>query len=172
MQNNSLETGNYIEIPDDTLLVCSSNTEGVISYCSTDFISLFGYKESELIGKDYSILRHRDMPAVIYKRLWETVQSNREFNGYLLNQAKDGNGCWSFINITPTYGEQNVLTGFYTVYRKPEPDQLEYIKNLYTELKAIEDDSSSTDKVSESQFKLDSILNGKEVGYDEFILTI
>ena len=172
MAKNISPKNTAIEIPENKLLVSKSNAEGIITYCNSDFIKLFGFNEPEIIAQPYTILRHPDMPLVIFKQLWETVLSNREFNGYLKNISKDGQYCWAFVNITPSYGENNELIGFYSVYRKPDSDKLNYIQNLYLELKEIEDSSQISERVSDSQFKLDSVLNGREVGYDEFILTL
>lgn len=110
------------------------------------------------------------MPRVIFMLVWETLKSNREFNGYIKNLARDGSYYWVFANITPSISPGNELLGYYSVRRKPNSDKLNYIKNLYFELLEIE--SSSKDSLVESRFKLDSILNGREMGYDEFILSI
>ena len=172
MKNNIKPTKNERLFPEDKILVSKTNPKGVITYCNAGFIDISGYSESELLGTHHNIVRHPDMPRVIFSLLWETLQSNREFNGYIKNLAKDGSYYWVFANITPSYSPDNELLGYYSVRRKPEPDKLNYIQNLYLELSEIEQQSTTKDAINESRFKLDSILNGRETGYDEFVLSI
>lgn len=172
MKNKIKPTINDRLFPEDKILVSKTNPKGIITYCNSAFLKISGYSESELLGKQHSIVRHPDMPHVIFSLLWETLQSNREFNGYIKNLAKDGSYYWVFANITPSYSPDNELLGYYSVLRKPEPDKLNYIQNLYLELSEIEQQSTTKDAINQSRFKLDSILNGREMGYDEFVLSI
>lgn len=159
-------------LPGDKILVSKTNTKGILTYCNSAFIDISGYKESELLGQQHNIVRHPDMPRIIFKLLWEALVNNREFNGYIKNLTKDGGYYWFFANITPSFSSDNELLGYYSVRRKPDPDKLNYIQNLYLELLEIEQESSSNDTIDSSRLKLDSILNSREKGYDEFVLSI
>ena len=172
MKNRIEPNNKEIMLPEDKILVSKACPKGIITYCNSEFISISGYKESELIGKPHNIVRHPEMPRVIFQVLWETLQANREFNGYIKNMTKLGDYYWVFANITPSYSADNELLGFYSVRRKPNPDKLNYIQNLYFELFEIEQQAGTEKALNESRFKLDSVLNGREKGYDEFVFTI
>ena len=170
MKNKINPTDQERTFSEDRILVSKTNPKGIITYCNSDFIAISGYKESELLGQPHNIVRHPNMPRVIFMMVWETLNSNREFNGYIKNLARDGSYYWVFANITPSMSPTNELLGYNSVLRKPNSDKLNYIKNLYFDLLEIESDSK--DPLVESRYKLDSILNGREMGYDEFILSI
>lgn len=173
---NKNNTPNDIEqvITDDQILVTKTDVKGNITYANADFLKISGYQESEILGQQHNIVRHPDMPRVIFKFLWETIGNKREFNGYIKNLAKNGSYYWSFANITPTfsYDDEHQLLGYNLVCHKPNPDSLNYIQNLYIELLEIEKNSDSEDVIDDSRYKLNSVLNGREKGYDEFILSI
>ena len=133
MKNNSKPTKHEVLLPEDRILVSKTNQKGIITYCNHSFIEISGYSESELLGQQHNIVRHPDMPRVIFSLLWETLKSNHEFNAYIKNLAKNGDYYWVFANITPSYSPDNELLGYYSVGRKPEPDKLNYIQNLYLE---------------------------------------
>lgn len=172
MQAKTLINNNEIDIHDDILLVSKTDTKSLICYANPAFCHVSGYRELELIGKPHNIVRHPDMPKVVFKIMWDSLKLNREFNGYIKNLTKQGNYYWVFANVTPSYDENNELTGYTSIRRKPNIEKLEYIKELYAELLEIEQQTKSNDVIEKSHYRLNSILNAKEKGYDEFILTI
>lgn len=172
MKNKIKPTKNERLLPEDKILVSKTNSKGVITYCNSAFIEISGYSETELLGTQHNIVRHPDMPRVIFSLMWETLQSNREFNGYIKNLAKDGSYYWVFANIAPCFSSDNKLLSYYSVRRKPDPVKLNYIQNLYVDLLDIEQQSSTKEAIDNSLYKLNTVLNGREKGYDEFILTI
>lgn len=161
-----------VVVPEDKILVSKTDTKGAITYCNTAFIKISGYKEKELLGQNHNILRHPDMPRVIFKLMWESLKIGREFNGYIKNLTKDGGFYWVFANITPSLSEKNEVLGFQSACRKPNAETLNYIQNLYLELLEIEQQTTGTDITKDSLYKLNSILNAREMGYDEFVLSI
>ena len=52
-----------------------------------------GYTTAELIGQPHCILLHPDMPAAAFQDLWNTIQSGRQWSGYVKNLRKDGGHC-------------------------------------------------------------------------------
>ena len=172
MKNNVIVNNDELTLSEDILLVSKTDTKGIISYANPSFCEYSGYEESEILGMQHNIVRHPDMPRLIFKLLWEALESNREFNGYIKNLSKTGQFYWVFANITPSFDENNEVVGFYSVRWKPDEEKLNYVKNLYLELHEIEENTSTNDAIDKSRFKLNSILNAREKGYDEFILTI
>ncbi len=124
--------------------------------------------EAELLGKPHSIIRHPDMPKLIFKLLWEQISSGKEIFAYVKNLAKDGSFYWVFANVTPSYDMQHNIIGFYSVRIKPNEKALEVIKPLYAKL--LEHEVSGG--IEASQAYLNDLLKEKGVGYDAFIITI
>lgn len=172
MKNKVTPTDQELELPDDEFISSKTNAKGILTYVNSLFVKYSGYKESELLGQQHNVIRHPDMPRVIFKLMWDTLQSNREFNGYIKNLNKNGSYYWVFANIAPSFSSENELLGYYSVRRKPDSEKMNYIKNLYVDLLDIEQQSSTKEAIDNSLYKLNMILNGREKGYDEFILTI
>lgn len=172
MKNKITPTNIEQKYPEHRILVSKTTPDGLITYCNSDFINISGYKESELLGIQHNIVRHPDMPRVIFKVMWETLKSNREFNGYIKNLCKGGDFYWVFANVTPSFSSENELLGYYSVRRKPDESKLDYIKNLYAELLELEQQSTTKEAIDASRHKLNTVLNGKEMGYDEFVLSL
>lgn len=172
MKNKISPTNQEIIFPEDKILTSKTDTKGIITYVNTLFCDISGYKESELIGQQHNIIRHPDMPRVIFKLLWDALENKREFNTYIKNLTKDGNYYWVFANVTPNVSPDNEILGYYSVRRKPDPEKLSFFKNLYSELLDIEHQSSSQDAIDKSLYKLNSTLNVREMGYEEFVLSI
>lgn len=153
---------------EDQIIVSKTDTKGNITYCNDIFIMMSGYKEKELLSQPHNILRHRDMPKIIFKLLWQTVQSGEEINAYVKNLTKDGNYYWVLANVTPSMDHNNNIMGYFSVRRKPSSEALRVIEPLYKELIRIE----KIQGVTGSYNYLMNILDEKELSYEEFIISI
>ncbi len=151
---------------EDDFIVSKTDLKGRIIYGNKMFIELSGYSEEELLNKPHSILRHPDMPKVIFKLLWERLQKGKEIFAYVKNLCKDGAYYWVLANVTVTYDENGNARDYHSVRRKPSSRALEVIKPLYEKLLAEERSGG----VDASERLLTKILDEKGVGYDEFIL--
>lgn len=153
---------------DDDFIVSKTDTKGKIIYGNKMFIKISGYGESELLGQPHSILRHPDMPKLIFKLLWERIQNKKEIFAYVKNLCKDGAYYWVFANVTATLDEKGNIRDFHSVRRKPSQKAMVIIPDLYKELVSAE----RSDGVEASSKLLDKILNEKGVDYDDFVLSL
>lgn len=150
------------------IIVSKTDTRGHIIYGNDLFIELSGYSERELLGAPHNIIRHPDMPRVIFKLLWEHIQKGDEINAYVKNLSKDGSYYWVLANVTPSFDQNNKIIGFYSVRRKPTQEAIATISALYKKLVEIE--KSNGMKASEQYIQ--EILNKQGVSYEEFVLSI
>lgn len=164
---NRIITNNEVSFDENTLLVTKTDIKGKITYANRAFIDIVKMKEEDLIGKAHNIVRHPDMPKVIFKLLWKYLQNGKEINAYVKNLCGDGSYYWVMANVTPSYFKDKVV-GYHSARRKPSKKALDYIIPLYKELLAIE----KTSGVDGSTEKMREILKEKGVKYDEFILSI
>src|SRR5664279_5260004 len=116
---------------DDDFIVSKTDLKGLITYGNRIFIGISGYSELELLGAPHNILRHPDMPRVVFKLLWDTIQAKQEICAYVKNLAKDGCFYWVFANVTPSFDANGNLIGYYSVRRKPRPEAIQAISPLY-----------------------------------------
>ncbi len=148
--------------PDD-FLVSKTDIKGKITYANPSFIKITGYTEKELLGQPHNIVRHPDMPKIIFKILWENVSNKKEIFAYVKNMSKNGGFYWVYANITASLNNQDSVIGYYSVRRKPSTKALAIIAPLYDKLLSLE----STGGIDASRTYLEEFLKDKGVNYDE-----
>lgn len=89
------------ELEWDRSKVLSSKTDvkGNILYVNEAFIDVCGYDDYEIINQPHSLLRHPDMPKVIYKLLWEKLQEEKSTCVVMKNMSKTGRYYWVVNDI-------------------------------------------------------------------------
>lgn len=153
---------------EDQFIVSKTDLGGRITYGNSLFIRISGYDEEELIGAPHNILRHADMPAVVFKLLWDTIKSGQEIFAYVKNKTKNGDFYWVFAHVTPSFDRDRKISNFHSVRRKPRKKALETIEPLYQELLRLEKQGG----MSASENALKQLLKEKGLTYEEFILSI
>ena len=120
-------------------IVSETDEKGKITYANDYFQEVSGYSEEELIGKPHSIVRHPDMPKVVFKLLWETIGAGKNINAVVKNLAKDGRYYWIFtefeIRKDTDTGE---IIGYHASRKKISRHVIEIIADLYAKLLEIE----------------------------------
>lgn len=158
---------------EDDFIVSKTDTRGIITYCNEIFMEFAKYPMQGLLGQNHNIIRHPDMPRIIFKLLWDTIKAGKEINAYVKNIASDGSYYWVFANITPVYNDNNNIVGYYSVRRKPEKRILDNVViPLYKQLLAEEKKNPISSQMEASGNMLNQILNGKGVGYEELIFSL
>lgn len=153
---------------ENEIIVSKTDTKGRITYGNTLFMKLSGYKESEILGAPHNIIRHHEMPRIIFKLLWDTIKSGKEINAYVVNKSKNGDYYWVIANVTPSLDKNGKVVGYYSVRRKPTQQALSTIKSLYTKL--LQAEKSGGMQASEKM--LNDLINENGGRYDQFILSI
>jgi PAS domain S-box-containing protein len=106
-----------VPFPDGRLIVSRTDLRGVITRANDSFVAMSGWSMPELIGEPHSIMRHPDMPSVVFRDLWHTVGRGHTWHGHVKNLRKDGAYYWVYASIVPNvrHGE---MVGFMSVRRK------------------------------------------------------
>jgi len=142
-------------------IVSETDEKGRITFCNDYFMEVSGYTQEELIGKPHNIVRHPDMPKVVFKLLWETISQGKNINAVVKNLAKDGRYYWIFTEFeTRKDADTGEIIGYHADRKSISKHVLEIIAELYAELLKIE----QTESVEASQKYLISFL--KEKGDD------
>lgn len=146
-------------------IVSKTDLKSRITYGNSLFTKISGYQENELLGSAHNILRHPDMPKLVFKLLWDRVQSGEEIFAYVKNKTKQNDFYWVLAHVTPSYDDRGSIIGYHSVRRKPTPEALTVIAPLYQNLLSAEKSGG----VQASQQLLESTLQSKGLSYDEFI---
>lgn len=153
---------------DEEFIVSKTDLQGKITYGNSLFIQISGYKEAELLQQPHKILRHPDMPAIIFKLLWSRIKEGKEIFAYVKNKTKEGDYYWVFAHVTPSFDENRKISNYHSVRRKPTKNALDIIQPLYNSLLQQE----RTGGINASEAALTQVLKNKGMSYDEFILSL
>ena len=157
---------------EDDFLVSKTDLKGRITYGNRIFIEYSGYSEAELLGKQHNIVRHPDMPRGVFKFLWDTLEAKQECFAYVKNRSKDGGFYWVFANVTPSFGADGALDGYFSVRRKPRASGIAAVTGLYRQMLEAEQRAGPRDACAASLALLNNALAQHGVSYESFILSI
>ena len=120
-------------LDDFAFLVSETDEKGIIIFANDDFCKMAEYSVDELIGKPHNIVRHKDMPKVAFKDLWDTVKRDEVWSGYVKNATKSGNYYWVFATVFPTTTSEG-NKGFLSCRRKASQEEINESIELYEKL--------------------------------------
>jgi PAS domain S-box-containing protein len=150
----------------DVLLVTKTDLKGKITYANRAFMDIVAMDEKTLLGAPHNIIRHPDMPKVIFKYLWNYLHKGKEIHAYVKNICADGSFYWVMANVTPSFFHGKIV-GYHSARRKPTQKALDIIIPLYEKLLHAERSGG----IHASEKILNTLLEAEGVEYDEFILS-
>ncbi len=151
-------------VKEDAFLVSKTDTKGIITYCNVPFMEAADGSENDVLGKPHNVVRHPDMPRIIFKLLWGKIQSKEEIFAYVKNMRFSGGYYWVYANVTASFDTGGRIIGYYSVRRKVNPKALEIIEPLYAKLLSLE----SQGGMDASEKYLNQVLQERGESYDEF----
>lgn len=133
MRKNLPVTKTEKPLKDNSILISKTDLKGIITYASHDFSELSGFSDGELIGKSHNIIRHPDMPAPVFKNMWDTIQKDRPWTGVVKNRCKNGDFYVVYAEVSGIK-ENGKLSGFMSVRYKPTDTQRKDAFELYEKI--------------------------------------
>lgn len=101
----------------DTLVISTTDLQGVITYANDLFCKLTGFSREELIGQPHNIVRHPAVPKEVYKEMWDTIQAGKIWTGIVPNCGKGGVVYVVDTTVQPMFDEAGKITGYISVRR-------------------------------------------------------
>lgn len=157
---------------ENDFIVSKTDLSGKITYGNRIFQEFAGYSEKELLGVQHNIIRHPDMPRAVFKLLWDTIREEKEIFAFVKNLASDGSFYWVFANVTPDYDANGKVTGYLSVRRKPRPDAISVISDVYRQMLEIERKTGVKEGMAAATGFLLELLEEKGTSYEELVLTL
>lgn len=148
------------------VIMSKTDHRGIIEYANEVFVDVCGYEDYELMGQPHSIVRHPDMPKVLFKVLWENLKLGVNFHAVVKNLAKSGRYYWVVTDFESTKNEAGEITNYFG-RRRAVPQEIitNHIEPLYKKLLQIEKASG----VEYSEKYLIGFLEEKNRSYVEYI---
>ncbi|WP_457593945.1 PAS domain-containing sensor histidine kinase [Hydrogenimonas sp.] len=105
----------YKEAIESSNIVSKTDINGIITFVNDEFCKISGYSREELIGQNHNIVRHPDVPASNFKRLWDTILQKKIFKSTVMNRAKDGSTFYVNTTIIPILDENGEIEEFIAI---------------------------------------------------------
>lgn len=160
-----LPTGVEIKLNPKKFIVSKTDTEGKIIYANDYFTEISGYSEVELIGSPHNILRHPNMPRVIFKLMWHSIQNSKNIKAVVKNLAKDGRHYWIVTDFNIQKDNDGNIKNYIAYRQAASKNIIKDIEPLYKKLQEIE----SSHGYLKSEEYLTDFLEEKDMNYSQFI---
>jgi PAS domain S-box-containing protein len=155
-----------IQLSTNRYIVSKTDAKGLIEYGNDYFVEISGYTEAELIGQPHNIIRHPDMPKVVFKMMWDRINRAQNIMAVVKNLAKDGSYYWVVTEFEPKVDPITNEIISHTAFRKAAPrEAVEAMSPIYQKLIEIE----KTGGIEASEKYLRGYLEEQGLTYDKLI---
>lgn len=152
--NNSTQQEAKFDI--EELFFSITNDESAIISGNNTFVRISGYSKDELIGRYHNIVRHPDMPRVVFKTFWDFIKAGKPIVAYVKNRTKAGGYYWVIAAVFP------LKESYISIRFKPTSTTFASIKDVYYKLLSAQRELD----MPQSEALLLKLLN--ELGYRDY----
>ncbi|SFV70985.1 PUTATIVE SIGNAL-TRANSDUCTION SENSOR PROTEIN [hydrothermal vent metagenome] len=126
------------EVRNIDIIVSKGDEKGDITYANPIFFKLAGYTQSELLEKPHALIRHPDMPKIIFKFLWNNLQSGNDVKAFVKNLTKDGGFYWVLAHVRVATNPDGSFRNYVSTRKGMSASARTIIEPLYAELSLAE----------------------------------
>ena len=143
-----------------------TDQKGIIKTGNDVFVRVSGYSKDEMVGRPHNLVRHPDMPRIVFKQLWDEIGAGRPIAAYVKNRSADGRFYWVMATVVPIPG------GYLSIRIKPSSELFEVAKSIYPELRRVEAEIEGPNGLNRKEAmeasgaRLGELLAG--AGYDSY----
>lgn len=95
--------------------VVITDSKGNIEYVNPKFCQISGFKAEEVLGQNPRILQAGVQDAELYREMWLSISSGREWRGEFCNRKKNGDLYWERASISPLQEPDGTITHYVAV---------------------------------------------------------
>jgi len=92
--------------------VIITDANGNIEFVNPRFEELTGYSFVEVQGKNPRVLQSGNTSMETYKKMWETISSNKSWKGEIQDKKKNGETYWASASISPITNSEGKITHY------------------------------------------------------------
>ena len=122
------------------IVVSKADAEGNITYANPIFMKLSGYTMGELLDKPHAILRHPDMPKLVFKYLWDNLKAGNDVHAFVKNRTKDNGFYWVMAHVRVAKNPDGSFRNYVSTRKEMSSKAREVIEPLYVEMLAAENE--------------------------------
>jgi PAS domain S-box-containing protein len=164
--SHPVPTNKEIELSSKRYIVSKTDPKGIIEYGNDYFVEISGYTEAELIGQPHSIIRHPDMPKIVFKMMWDRINQGKNIMAVVKNLSKSGDHYWVVTEFEPKIDPITNEIISHTAFRKAAPRAaIKAIEPIYAKLVQLEKEGG----MEASEKYLRGYLEENKTTYDELI---
>lgn len=126
------------EVTSVDMIVSKSDEAGNITYTNPIFMKISGYTQGELLDQPHAILRHPDMPKVIFKYLWDNLKAGKDVNAFVKNLCKDGGFYWVCAQVRVANNPDGSFRNYVSTRKRMSEGARKVIEPVYAKLLEIE----------------------------------
>jgi len=162
-------TDKEIFLSPEKTIISKTNNKGIILYASNYFVEISGYSVGELMGKPHNIIRHPDMPKVVFELLWQSIKAKKNMHAVVKNLSKDGSFYWVMTDFKVDVNPETDNIIAIQASRKAVPrDILPEVQKLYKNLLEIEKEVGLAASIK----YLGGFLDENNMSYNEWVLSL
>jgi PAS domain S-box-containing protein len=149
-------------------IMSKTDPKGIIEYANDYFVEISEYKEWELMGQPHNVIRHPDMPKIVFKLLWDRLKAKQNIHAIVKNLSKSGRYYWVVTDFKWKEDEDGNVVAYYS-RRKAIPEKVKlFMEEFYSRLRKIEEKGG----MEASGAYLEGFFEDMGKTYDEFILDL
>ena len=152
------------EVRNVDVIISKGDEKGDITYANPIFFKLAGYEQNELIEKPHSIIRHPDMPKVIFKTLWDNLKSGNDVHTFVKNLSKDGSFYWVYAFVRVATNPDGSFRNYVSTRKTMSQTARDIIIPLYAKLVEAENGGG----MDESSNVLEEFLSSNGASLETF----
>ncbi len=141
-----------IELTETSFLISRTDLNGAITYVNEELCYFSGFERTDLIGSNHNILRHPDMPSIIFAQMWKSIKSGDKWHGYIKNKTKSGDFYWVDAEVSP-HIKDGERVGYKSVRKMVPPELKILLDREYEKLRKDEDGRFNTWTVKNENYE-------------------
>lgn len=134
MRNNQPVTQSERALTDDCILLTTTDLDGKVKYANQGFTQASEYTFDELHRQPHNIVRHPDMPPVVYESMWARLKRGKPWIGLIKNRSKSGDYYWVNAYVAPVF-ENGKIHEYQSVRKKATTSQIKRAATIYQALR-------------------------------------
>ncbi|MDH3675232.1 MAG: PAS domain S-box protein, partial [Anaerolineae bacterium] len=97
--------------------VVITDTKGIVLYVNPAFEQITGFSQAEVTNRSLRFLESDDRTAIVFEKIWGTIDAEGAWSGRLINKRKDGTRYTVDTTITPVRGEAGEIVNYVALQR-------------------------------------------------------